>query len=422
MSVTLTTTQKSHLVNAIPEKWEVKIRKDAARKAFWDKFEGKEGSGMPVIVRNDFTKSAGDKVHIQILSQLGGDGVTAETTLAGSEERLSLGQFDLTVDWLRHAVAFTKKATKEANFNAIMAANELLSSWLARRKDSDMFAQLITTASPDTIFGGDATTEATLGTNDTFGTTEIDRIKVALMRKGAIPIRIIKKGKQELPVYGVVISEMDEYNLRADTVWNESNREAMLRGDDNPLFTGALGMYNGMLIYTHYGIAGYQGTPLRPEASIYGAHTDSEATITVGVDTAKNYTRFFTSIGTLAIIDVDGQKEFVTYSGKTNNTFTGLSRGASYGGTTADGIADYVTGDLVTQSNHLSMQVAFGAEIVARSWGQYPQPIAQEEDYGFEKGVGIEAVYGQKAIEDSAGNKPNYLLVKSYGANPNKGL
>ena len=419
---TLNVTNKAALDYAIPEKWEVKIRKDHAPKTFWDKFEGKEGGGMPIVVRNDFTNSPGDLVHIQVLSQLGGEGVTGENTLAGNEEKLSLGQFDLSVDWVRFAVAFTEKATKEANFNAMMAAGELLSSLLARHKDADMFAQLITTASPDTIYGGDATTEEKLGTNDTFGTTEIDRIKVALMRKGAIPIRIIKKGKQELPVYGVVISEMDEYNLRADTVWNESNREAMLRGEDNPLFTGAMGMYNGVLIYTHYGIAGHQGTPLRPEAAIYGAHNNSVQTITVGASAARNYTKFFADSGTIAIRNAAGEKEFVGYTGKTNNTFTGCTRGDTYNSDAADGASAYVTGNLVVQSNHLSMQVAFGAEIAARSWGMYPTPIRQSEDYEFEKGIGIKAVYGQKAIENSDGDKPNYLIMKSYAANPNKGL
>jgi len=207
--------------------------------------------------------------------------------------------------------------------------------------------------------------------------------------------------------------------LRADTVWNEANRVAMLRGEDNPLFTGALGMYNGVLIYTHYGMAGYQGTPIRPEASIYGSHNNSVGTITVGVSTAKNYTRFFTSTGTIAIVNASKEKEFVSYTGKTNNTFTGCTRGTTYNSDAADGASAYVTGNLITQSNHVSMQVAFGAEIAAKSYGMYPTPIKQSEDYDFEKGVGVKMVYGQKAIEDAAGDKPNYLLVKSYAGNPN---
>lgn len=421
---TLNLTAKSDLDQAIPEHWDTKVRRDAARKAFWDKFEGKEASGMPIIVRNDFTKQPGDLVHVQVVSQLGGDGVTGENTLEGNEEKLSLGQFDLSVDWLRHAVAFTKKATKEANFNAVMASNELLSSWLARYKDWDMFNQLITTATPDTLYANDATSDATLGTNDTFGTTELDRLHLALKRKGAIPIRTIRKGKEEVPIFGCVISEVDEYNLSADTVWIDTVRNAASlykSVEDHPLFIMSIGLYRGMLVYVHHGISGYQGTPLRPEASINGAHTDSVTTITVGPNANKNYTRFFPSSGTISIVGSGGAREFVTYTGKTNNTFTGCTRGATYGGTSSSAAA-YTGGELITNLNHKSVQVAFGAEIAARSWGQYPKPVHQEHDYGFEKGIGIESVYGQKAIEDSAGAQPNYLIMDSYAANPSTSI
>lgn len=421
---TLNLTAKTDLGYSIPEYWDVKVRVDAARKAFWSKFEGKQGASMPIIRRDDFTKKAGDLVHIQTLSQLGGDGVTGESTLEGNEEKLSLGQFDLSVDWLRHAVAFTEKAEKESNFDAMMAANELLSSWMARRQDADLFTELVTTLSPDTLYAGDATTSATLGTNDTFGTTELDRIRLALLRKGAIPIRIIRKNKSEYPVYACVISEMDEYNLIADAVWVQTQQRVGPRTEENPLMTMAMGLYHGMLVFSHHGMTGYQGTPIRPEAAIYDAHNDSATTIKVGASTAKNYTKFFASSGTIAIVNGSGEKEFVSYTGKTNNTFTTCTRGADYqeagqaGGTDADGASAYVAGNLVTQYNHRSIAVGFGAEMAARSYGMFPTPIHQEHDYGFEKGVGIKAVYGQDAIENKDGDYPNYLIMETYAANP----
>jgi N4-gp56 family major capsid protein len=407
----------ANLDNLIPEHWEKKIRDDAAKKAFWDKFEGAEGSNQPIIVRNDFTKQAGDLVHINVVSELYNDGVTGESTLKGSEGKLSIGQFNLTVDWLRNAIAFNKRATKRALFDAIMVSNRRLSDWLARRKDEDMFTQLLDTATPDTLYANDATSSATLGTNDTFGTTEIDRIRLALMRKGAIPISTVTKGKGEFPVYAIVISEVDAYNLKADAVWVDAQANANIRGEDNPLFSGAFGMYGGVLIYVHHGISGFQGSPLRPEASIYGAHANDVTTITVGADTTKNYTKFFPSSGTIQI-NKAGAFEYVSYTGKTNNTFTTCTRGATYGGTAKDGATTYAGSELVTLYNHRARQVGFGAEIAARVWGQQPQRITQTEDYGFEYGIGIEAIYGQKAIEDSAAKKPNYLIMESYAANP----
>lgn len=419
---TLNVMTKSDVDNLIPEHWDTKVRLDARYKAIWDKFEGREGTQMPIIIRNDFTKEPGDVVHINVQSRLRNAGVRGETTLKGSEGKLTFGQFDVTVDWIRNAVGFNKKAKKEALFNAIMAANGALSDWVAQEKDSDMFTQILITATPDTLLAGNAGDESELTTDDTFGCTEIDRMRLALLRKKARPIQIIKKGKQQIPVYGVMISEMDEYILKADATWVKRNCEAAVRGDDNPLMTGALGMFNAMLIYTHYGLAGDQGTPLRPEAMAYGAHNDSVNAITVGADDGVDYTRYFTDTGTISIVNANGEKEFVTYTGTTNYSFTGCTRGATYGGTAADGASAYTGVEIITQSNFLTKQIGFGAEIAARSWGQHPRPITELEDYGFELGIGVEAIWGQKAVEDSAGNQPNYLIMKSYASNPNRGM
>jgi N4-gp56 family major capsid protein len=409
----------ANLDNLIPEWWEKKIRDDASKKAIWDKFEGREGSNSAIIMRDDFNRKAGagDTVHINVVSELYNDGVTGESTLAGSEGKLSIGQFDLVVDWLRNAVAFNKRATKRALFDAVMTANRRLSDWLARTKDEDMHAQLLDNTST-TIYANDATSTATLGTNDVFGAEELDRIKLALSNKGAIPINVIMKGKGTYPTYACMISEVDAYNLKADTTWISAQENAGLRGETNPLFTSAFGQYGGMMVYVHRGLSGFQGSNLRPVARIYGAHTNAITTITVGADATKNYTKFFPSAGTIQVVSVDGTEEYITYTGKTNNTFTGGTRGATYGGSAKDGAKAYVGSEQVTLYNHQARVIGFGAEIAARVWGQQPRRITQTEDYGFEYGIGIECVYGQKAIEDSSGNMPNYLVLETYAANP----
>ena len=423
MATYLNAMEKADVVNLIPELWAKKIRQDAEYKAFWDRFEGAEGSRKPLIKRNDFMKEAGDTVHINVQSRLRNAGVTGETTLKGSEGKLTFGQFDVTVDWIRNAVSFTKKAKKESLLDLIIASNGALSDWLAQEKDSDTFKEVLSTASPDTLFAGDAIGRTTLDAGCGFGTTEIDRMRLALIRKRALPISIMRDGKNQIPIYGIAISEIDEYNLKADAVWVKRNCEALVKGDSNPLVSGALGMFNGCLIYPHYGMAGDQGTPLRPEASVYGVHTAVVATITVGDSTdGVDYTRYFDDDGTIAIIDSSGQKEFVTYTGKELYSFTGCTRGATYGSDgAADGAIDYTGTEIITQVNHLTKQIGFGAEICARSWALYPTPTTEVEDYGFELGIGVEAVWGNKAIEDSAGANPNYLIMESYAANPNRG-
>ena len=398
--------------NSIPEFWSERLFDDGIRKAFWgSRFEGKEGSSKPIITKDDFTKGPGDKLHFQVMSQLISSGVTGESGLQGNEDKLSMSQFDLTVDWIRNAVSFTENLERRVNFSIVSVARQRLSDWVARYIDEGLDVQLITTESPDTVYAGDATTEASLGDNDTFGTEEIDRIKLALQRKGAIPVSVKTKNGEELDTYGIAISEVDEYWLKGDSVWQQAQRDAGIRGEDNRIFTGALGIYNGCIIYVRRSVkSGYniQGSPLRPEARLYtGIASSAETTITVGSNAKANYTKFFPTTGTLRI-----DSEEITYSTKAATTFTINARAQN--GTTA---AAHTAGALITLRN-VSTQIGFGAEVAVRGWGMKPTPISQTFDYGFENGIGIKAIFGQIAVKDTLGACKNYLLMKSYAKNP----
>lgn len=399
--------------NAIPEFWSARLLDDAMRKAFWGaKFEGREGSMKPIISKDDFTKGPGDTIHFQVMSQLISSGVTGESGLEGNEDKLSMSQFDLSVDWIRNAVSITENNERRINFSFAQVARQRLAGWAARYIDESMFVQLITTEAPaDVIYSGDASTEAGLGDNDTFGTEEIDRIKLALQRKGALPIQVSMKDGEELETYGIVISEIDEYWLKGDTAWNQAQRDAGLRGDQNRLFTGAIGMWNGCIIYCHKSIKSglnIQGSPLRPECRLTTSLASTgETTITVGANSKADYTKFFPSTGTVRIDNED-----ITYSAKSVTTFTVDTRAQN--DTTA---AAHTAGALITLRN-VSTQIGFGAEVAVRGWGLKPTPISQEYDYGFEKGIGIKAIFGQVAVKDTNSNEKNYLLGKSYAKNP----
>lgn len=357
---------------------------------------------------------------MQVMSELYGPGVTGESTLRGNEDKLSTSQFNVTVDWLRKAVAVTKKVKREVNFEVIQEARVRLSNWLARELDRQVFSQLLA-VSNNTIYAGNATSTATLGADDIFTTQELDKIKLALQRKGALPLSIEKKNGRMVSRYGVVISEVDEFNLRGDDRWLDAVKQARARAEDNPIFSGEPVEWNGLLVYTLEGVkaAGcVQGTPLRPECVLYtdGAGTALTAiatTILVGgaaqsnAGQQKQFTQFFGTTGTIQI-----DNEEITYTGKTYRSFTGCTRGAN--STTA---TTHAEGSLITQRN-ISKQIAFGAEICAFAWGQQPKRIEDTDDYGFITGVGIETLYGVKEILDTASAAPNFLIMESYSKNP----
>ena len=406
------------LQNAIPTWWADRLRDDAVRRAFWgSRFEGKEGSNKPIIVNEDFTKKPGETIKFNTVSNLFSAGVTGENTLSGNEDQLTLGQYTLTVDWLRNAVAYTQNVEKRVNFNVAQTIREKLSNWLSRRIDSDMFKEIIADTS-NTIYAGDATTEASLGTNDHFGTEEIDRIKLALERT-AIPIRSEGPDGEEEEYYGCVISEVDAYWLKGDNVWNQAQRDSGPRDySKNRLFTGALGMYNGIILYVHRAKKSANditGSPLRPEVRLYSnaAAGDTEIVFDV-VGTKKDYADFFGSTGTLKIDSEEISYTSITAGTLTGTTyrFAGCTRGAN--GTTA---AAHTAGALITQRN-VSTVIGFGAEVAVRGWGMKSMPITQTEDYGFEKGLGVAAVFGQQTVKNSASSAVNAILMKCYADNP----
>lgn len=229
---------------AVPELWAKELIIDAEKMMFWKDYEGAQGSGMPIIRKDELTKQPGDTIRIITMSHLTGAGQTGDTALlTDNEEALSIGEIVLTLLIKAHAVKYTKYADQRAVFSVRQAAQGRLAYWLADRLDQSMF---ITATASHTynLYGGTATGDAGLGTADVFNTTAINKIKAKLKKNRAMPIKVAD-GRE---FYVVVIHSFDAYNLRADSVWQQAQREANLRGETNPIFTGALGVYNGMII------------------------------------------------------------------------------------------------------------------------------------------------------------------------------
>lgn len=229
---------------AIPEAWAKDLLVAAEKMMFWKDYEGVQGSGMPVIRKDELTKQPGDTVRITTMSHLTGAGQTGDTAnLTDNEEALSIGTLILTLAIKAHAVKYTKYADKQAVFGIRQAAQGRLAYWLADKLDQSMFI-VATTGATYNLYGGTATADAGLTTADVFNTTAINKMKVKLQKQGAMPIKV-ENGKE---FFIIVISAFDAYNLRLDSVWNTAQKDANVRGETNPIFTGALGVYNGCII------------------------------------------------------------------------------------------------------------------------------------------------------------------------------
>jgi N4-gp56 family major capsid protein len=252
---TLNYNDATQLTYWIPTLWSLKVYEEAKAKMFWNRFAGPEGSGMPVIIKSELLREAGDTINISQLANLSGTGVSGESTLRGNEEKLTIRQVTTSPEWYRHAVADTRKARKQINQNFRMKAQGALSYWMAKLMDSSMWtaARVVTAAGfestiADVIYANNATSVDTIDTADTFGVEEIRKCSAVLAGKN-----IDKISTPGMPAgegyYIMFIHPFQAYSLKSDSEWISNHQNASIRGAGNPLFTGALGEIDGVIVH-----------------------------------------------------------------------------------------------------------------------------------------------------------------------------
>lgn len=217
-------------------------------------FIGKDPDRYPIVLLEELEKGKGDKVTYGHFRRLTGAGITGDSTLEGNEEALAHYEDDVTIDQVRNAVRLNGRMTEQrsAATNLRSAAKRQLKTWRAEKQDADVFTALST--SPTKVYyGGDATSTATIESGDYMTLALISKVKVyakkATPRIYPVPI----KGKK---YYVMVMAPDCAYDLKTqDSTWAQAQREAQTRGDENPLFKGALGVWDGVILHDHEDIS-----------------------------------------------------------------------------------------------------------------------------------------------------------------------
>jgi len=232
-----------------------------------------------IQVFDDTSKGAGDRIRVPLRLQLSGRGVGETEALEGNEESLSVYYDDVLINDLAHAVRM--KVTIDAQrvpFSVREEARLGIQDWYADRIDQSIANQLAgNTGVSDTLYTGlnspvapssgtgadrrwiirqqddegDHTTEASLSTSDTFSLKLLDRA-VAIAKTASPLIRPIKVGAQSYYVCFVHPYQVKDLRTQTNTGdWLDIQKAAMGGGDvdTNPIFTGALGVYNGVVLH-----------------------------------------------------------------------------------------------------------------------------------------------------------------------------
>ena len=218
------------------------------QKSFFNKFTGNSPENI-IQIKEELKKTAGDTIHIPLLMPLSGAGVTGDNILEGNEEQLIYRDFAVTIDQIRNGVRIKGKMEEQkVQLDMRKDARTALSKWLADYIDKKIFSELSTDPTPDRIvYGGTATSEGSIGAADTFSTKLIGKAKrIALADENTMikPVRI-----DGIDTYVMVIDQWQARDLMADEIWINAQQYANVRGKDNPIFSGALGMYDGVVIH-----------------------------------------------------------------------------------------------------------------------------------------------------------------------------
>jgi len=216
---------------------------------------GRNENQAIIVELPELEKEQGDVITYGTVRELSGAGITADSAMEGSEEQPSVYDDNVTLGQKRNAVRTEGKLSGQLPSNKGLRtwALDLLKRWMAMTVDKDLFTALGSSLTK-AIYGGDATATTDIEAGDYFTLALI--AKCVAYSKKATPLIIGPsfKGKKTNGV--IVISPDQSFDLtERDAAFNQSRMDAALRGNDNPIFTGALGMHKSVPIHEHSRVA-----------------------------------------------------------------------------------------------------------------------------------------------------------------------
>jgi len=270
------------------KRWSSSLAVDVARKSYFSKkFMGKGAdASTPIQLFNELENDAGDQITFDLSMQIAMQPIEGDNVLEGKEEDLRFYSDQFYIDQMRCGVNTGGKMTRKRTLHNLRAiARKRQSEWWARVQDEVIFMYLSgargvnadfvfplsytgfannTFTAPDAehiMYPTGSTSKATITSATKMDLTIIDKLVAhATMMGGGItetpqiqPIDI--NGEKH---YVLLLSPWQIYDLRTNTTagqWLDIQKAAAAaEGRSNPIFKGAMGMYNNVVIHEHKGI------------------------------------------------------------------------------------------------------------------------------------------------------------------------
>ena len=236
--------------NLVPKVWAKKVWHEGVKDSYFDKFTAMDGSNV-VHQNKDLTNVKGDSVVFGLMMNLSGAGVEGNRAiLSGNEEALNIYDFTVNTQLVRNAVSRFEADDQKTQYDMLKEIKGALKQWLSDWLDNKLIAKLTTTLPnpTETVYASAANTVSSTTANDKLTTALISRAKrKAMMHAPKVqPIKVDGMDK-----YIMLISPWAARDLKDDPKWLAAQQNANIRGSKNPIFTGALGEYDGVILYEY---------------------------------------------------------------------------------------------------------------------------------------------------------------------------
>ncbi len=266
-------------------RWSATLFIDTARESFYDNALVGQGENAmaPFVALTELESKAGDTIKYDLNLQLKGKPVHGDVRITGTEEGLRFASDEVKINLIGKSVSAGRTMTQKRTLHSLRSVgrdrqrdywarlgDEYKSMYLsgARGINEDFIEDttftgyagnnLVAPSASHHLYGGAATAYNAITTGDKFNLSVLDKAVTVSKTMGGgttnVPrIRPMKWKGQERFV--CIIHPFQLYDLRTNAntgQWLDIQKAASgAEGQENPIFRGGVGMYNGVVIQCH---------------------------------------------------------------------------------------------------------------------------------------------------------------------------
>ncbi len=270
------------------KKWSRRMFKWAVANMFLSK-KGFLGSGQDAIIQVDKSlteKGIGDKITFELLAPLTGEGIGDHGDMVGNSEQLVVQNFSVEVHERGHSVQSGGPLSELRTSTDIRKSGKSsLGLWTGQTLEDDVMRAefgLYNVSGKRTVnempplvgsdfdgtrhlIGGQNTAGSVIDLDQTvhtgltaaltaqqvFGTQVISAAKVLAQTASTTKSKLRPVMVDGRLMFVMLIHPWQAWQLRQEAAWREAQQHANIRGEKNPIFSGAMGVWDGVVIHVY---------------------------------------------------------------------------------------------------------------------------------------------------------------------------